>query len=130
MGKVIIQHMDDARLRGEPTVGSDGRKYGSRIVGDEQEGPWIYINHLEPHRTVPPHSHTQDETIFIVEGELDLGNRVIGPGTVLYVEGGTEYGFTAGKDGVRFLNVRPGSAEFQMNGTTRDPRKEMGLKSD
>ena len=57
---------------------------------------------------VETHSHTVDEVIYIVEGSLTLGDRTCGPGTVLAIEKDTEYSFTVGQEGVRFLNIRPG----------------------
>ncbi len=125
MGRAMIVHIDDAPPRNEGT-NADGRHFVSRVIGDPDAGPWIYVNHLPPGRVVPPHSHTQDEVIFIVEGDLEISGRSRGPGTVVYMEKGTEYGFTAGQHGVRFLNVRPGLAQFQIDGKTKDPVQHVG----
>jgi mannose-6-phosphate isomerase-like protein (cupin superfamily) len=53
------------------------------------------------------HSHTEDEIILVVEGELRAGNRVVRAGESMYVPGGTVYAFRAGPDGLRFFNFRP-----------------------
>jgi hypothetical protein len=57
----------------------------------------------------------------VLEGGLVFEGRRCGPGTVLYLEKGTEYGFKVFDDGVRFLNIRPGLATISMRGETVDP---------
>ena len=46
--------------------------------------------------------------MYIVEGGFSMGKRRCGPGTVVYIEAGTQYGFEVWEEGVRFLNIRPG----------------------
>lgn len=53
-----------------------------------------------------PHSHSADELIHVLAGELVLGRRVLGPGATLAVEADRRYGFRS--SGFRFLNYRPG----------------------
>jgi len=61
---------------------------------------------------VPPgfvtesHAHDEDEIIFVLEGEMKLGARVLRSGSSAMIPGKTLYGFTAGADGLRFLNFR------------------------
>ncbi len=57
--------------------------------------------------TFNAHSHDEDEIILVVEGELHAGSRVVGPGSSMYVDGGTVYAFRAGPEGLRFFNFRP-----------------------
>jgi hypothetical protein len=38
---------------------------------------------------------------------MHIGGRVLGPGTSVAIAGKTFYGFTAGPDGLQFLNFRP-----------------------
>lgn len=121
MSRAIIIHIDEAPWKTSPRKDAKGNPWGSRFIGDLQNGPWININSLEPNKVVPPHTHTENEVIYIVEGDLTVGDRLCGPGTVVYMEKGTEYGFTVGKKGVRFLNIRNGLAQFQMGGKTIDP---------
>jgi hypothetical protein len=54
------------------------------------------------------HAHTEDEIIFITGGTIGLGNRFFGPGTALAIHGDTFYGFSAGPDGLSFINFRAG----------------------
>jgi quercetin dioxygenase-like cupin family protein len=53
-----------------------------------------------------PHAHEHDEIIFVLEGELRLGNRVVAPGSSVYIPARTLYTLSAGPEGVRFLNFR------------------------
>jgi hypothetical protein len=41
-----------------------------------------------------------------------MGNRKCGPGTVVFIEANTQYGFEVWDAGVRFLNIRQGLAKF------------------
>ena len=43
---------------------------------------------------------------YVTRGELRLGAQVAGPGTAVYVDAMTLYGFTAGPEGCTFLNFR------------------------
>ncbi len=122
MGKAIIMHIDDAPwVRGEPRKPGDPMTNGGQLVGDMEKGPWIHVNCLPPNLVAPPHSHSHDETMYIVEGEFAMGNKECGPGTVLYIEKDTQYGFKVGPKGVRFLNIRQGLATITTAGKTANP---------
>lgn len=60
-----------------------------------------------PDEVVDLHSHDEDELIYVVEGNLKVGNRVLEAGASIFVAGDTLYGFTSGPEGVRFVNFRP-----------------------
>lgn len=122
MGKSIVMHIDEAPwVRGEARKPGGPITGGSQLIGDLKEGPWIHIHSLTPGMIVKPHSHNETEVIYIVEGELTLGDRICGPGTVAYIEKDTEYGFTVGPEGVRFINIRQGLASMTMEGKTSYP---------
>ena len=109
MGKSNIMHIDEAPLVwGQPRRADGVLVTGSQFIGDLETGPWVYVNSMEPNSAVETHSHTVDEVIYVVEGSLTIGGRTCGPGTVLAIGKDTEYEFTAGHEGVRFLNIRPG----------------------
>ena len=125
MARSIIMHIDEAPwIPGQPGEPGGARGDGSQLIGDLDKGPWVHIHSAEPNKVAPPHSHDQDEVIFIVEGSLTIGDQDRGPGTVIFVEKGTEYGFTVGGEGVRFLNIRPGLATVTMEGKTWDSYRE------
>ena len=88
---------------------------------------WLHENSFPGQLTVAPeeqargvHSHTQDEIIFVTDGEIRLGTSVYGPGTALAIAANTFYGFTAGPAGLRFVNFRtraPGDIRFANGGS-------------
>ncbi len=52
------------------------------------------------------HSHSQDELIHLLTGEITVGHDVLGPGDTLYVAADRRYTFTSGDEGFSFLNYR------------------------
>lgn len=56
--------------------------------------------------TSPAHSHSQDELIHVLSGEITLGHSTLGPGDTLYVQADRRYTFTGGTEGFSFLNYR------------------------
>jgi hypothetical protein len=74
---------------------------------------WLHENQFAG-RDAPPqgdagvHCHSEDEIIFVVDGDLRLGDRLYGPGTALAIAADAFYSFTPGRDGLRFVNFRAG----------------------
>ncbi len=54
----------------------------------------------------PAHSHSQDELIHVLSGEITLGRSTVGPGDTLWVQADRRYTFTGGSKGFSFLNYR------------------------
>lgn len=61
----------------------------------------------EPHAEIQLHAHDEDEIIYVLKGEMRLGQRTYAPGTSVFVAGGTFYTFRAGVEGLQILNFRP-----------------------
>lgn len=80
-------------------------------MGDLENGPWVYIIERPADLEVPPHTHNQDEVVFILEGGLSFEGRWCGPGTLLSFPRRQRYGFTVGPEGVKWLMVRTGPSE-------------------
>jgi quercetin dioxygenase-like cupin family protein len=53
------------------------------------------------------HAHDHDEIIYVVAGEMRVGNRKLKPGSSMFIAGETFYSFEAGPEGLHFLNFRP-----------------------
>jgi hypothetical protein len=75
---------------------------------------WLHENRFAG-RQAPPqgdeagvHCHSEDEIIFVVEGDLRLGDRLLGPGAALAIAAEAFYSFSPGPDGLRFVNFRAG----------------------
>jgi len=77
-----------------------------------ESSPQLFESHVPPNLEAPLHSHDQDEIIYILEGEMKLGQRVLSKGSSLFVAADTQYGFKAGPEGVKFLNFRPRRCDF------------------
>lgn len=58
--------------------------------------------------TVGVHSHSEDEIIFIISGRIRLGRKLFPEGTAIAIPAETLYSFTAGPDGMAFVNFRAG----------------------
>lgn len=84
---------------------------------------WLHENHFPGGR--PPltpeeekrgvHSHSEDEIIFVIDGEIRLGTKLYGPGTAVAIAADTLYSFTTGPEGLSFINFRagtPGDIQF------------------
>ena len=61
---------------------------------------------MEPNGGPHPHAHAEDEIMFVLEGEMHFGRRVLTPGCSAYIPAYTLYSFRAGPQGLRFLNFR------------------------
>ena len=66
------------------------------------------ISELPAGYEIPPHTHGAHELMVVLAGSCTIldGPELVA-GDMAEVPGGTEYGFTAGPDGIRFLVVRP-----------------------
>jgi len=123
MSGPLIMHIDDAPwVRGGPRGQGDHPDGGGQLIGDLEQGPWVHVNWLPPNLVAPPHHHDHAETMYILEGGFEFDGQSYGPGTVIHLEAGTEYGFTVSPSGVRFLNIRTGKARYtESNSTPQDP---------
>jgi quercetin dioxygenase-like cupin family protein len=90
---------------------SDGEKnshVGMHEMGNENSLQLFEVK-LEPNTEIKVHSHDVEEIIYVVSGTMCLGNRKIGPGSSVYIDDSTFYGFASGEDGLHYLNFRPRS---------------------
>lgn len=77
-----------------------------REPGSETEPQLIELRY-EPHAQVQPHAHSEDEIVFVLEGELHLGVRVLKAGDSMFIPGRSFYSLKAGAEGLTILNFRP-----------------------
>ena len=64
-----------------------------------------------PYRSLP-HSHSQDEIIYVAAGSLTLGSRQVPVGSAIAVPADRKYGFRGDDGGFVLLNYRPGPSYF------------------
>jgi len=74
---------------------------------------WLHENRFPPLTETTPqaaeagiHSHTENEVIFVADGQIRLGAKLLGPGTAVAIAADTMYSFTSGPEGLHFLNFR------------------------
>lgn len=60
-----------------------------------------------PDTLVDVHAHDGEEIMYVVAGEMIVGERALQPGSSIYIAGSTLYSFRAGPEGLRVLNFRP-----------------------
>ena len=69
-----------------------------------ETGMMLRVVEYAPECVVEPHSHAAAEVIYILHGEVTIGDNRFGPGDAIHIEPNTVYGpLRAGADGVRFL---------------------------
>lgn len=52
------------------------------------------------------HSHSVDEILYLMRGEIRFGSRELLPGDAVCIEGNQQYAFRSGPEGFAFLNYR------------------------
>lgn len=73
-----------------------------------------------------PHTHTQDEIIYILGGSVILGRHEYGPGHALAIPANVRYSVTTGPRGMAFLNYRR-DVSTQGYGRAKAPELEGGI---
>lgn len=82
------------------------READVRVIHASSGGLQLFEARIAPKQEIALHAHAADEIIYVLEGELQLGRKRLGPGASVFVAGQTLYGFRSGETGVRFLNFR------------------------
>ena len=59
----------------------------------------------------PTHSHSVDELIYVLRGELWFGRRRLDPGSTVAIAADRRYGFRSGPEGFAFLNFRADASQ-------------------
>ena len=77
-----------------------------RIMHSNVDGLQLFEARIAANEEIALHAHAADEIIYILEGELLIGRKRLGPGASVFVAGDTLYSFRSGVAGVRFLNFR------------------------
>jgi hypothetical protein len=74
------------------------------------------------------HAHSADEIIYILDGEMLMGQRRLPAGTAMAIDGDTRYRVGVGPSGLSFLNFRAQSSFVRMfEQTNTDPIDEREL---
>lgn len=76
-----------------------------------------------------PHTHSEDEVIYVLDGAIRLGSLTCDAGAALAVPGGVRYAETSGPEGAVFLNFRRdvSTQVYHEGGVASPPRVEEAL---
>jgi quercetin dioxygenase-like cupin family protein len=72
---------------------------------------FFYTGRTGPYRSLP-HSHSQDEIIYVAAGSITLGARQVPAGSAIAVPSDRRYGFRGDDAGFALLNYRRGPSHF------------------
>ncbi len=73
-------------------------------------GMMLRVVEYAPQWVVEAHSHAASEVIYILDGEVSIGEDRFGPGDAIHIEPNTVYGpLRAGPQGVRFVLLFTGA---------------------
>jgi quercetin dioxygenase-like cupin family protein len=91
----------------ENRTGGGAERWGVRTkpyFEPAEVGMMLRVVEYAPQYVVEPHSHAAAEVIYILKGEVSIGEDRFGPGDAVHIEPNTVYGpLRAGPQGVRFL---------------------------
>ena len=90
----------DPSWPGKARPNEPGLRYKSLM-----EAPNIKRVQYEPEHFEAPHSHNDDEIIYLLAGQIYLGDRVVAAGDCLFVPKNTRYSLRAGPQGAEFVRL-------------------------
>ncbi len=95
------------------TEAGDSARWGVRTkpyFEPAEVGMMLRVVEYAPHWVVEAHSHAAGEIVYILDGEVSVGQERFGPGDALHIEPNTVYGpLKAGPQGVRFVLMFTGT---------------------
>ena len=86
-------------------AGEDRGLRFKRLLNSAPGMPSMQRTEYMPHHHEPPHSHPEDEVLFILTGTLFHGRDKFGFGDALYVARDTTYSLRTEADGASFVRV-------------------------
>ncbi len=115
--------LEDTGMMDAPTFAEEGANHApwsaeaatnsmvgsSMTVPFHQEGPGgfsLVSIFFAPGYVLPRHSHSSDCLYYIVEGQIVMGKRELGPGDGFFLPAEQTYAYHAGPEGVRVLEFR------------------------
>jgi quercetin dioxygenase-like cupin family protein len=109
MGAIHARRGDQVSWEENRTAetGSEGLRWGVRTkpyFEPAEIGMMLRVVEYAPQWVVEAHSHAASEVVYVLDGEVSVGDSRFGPGDAIHIEPNTVYGpLRAGPHGVRFL---------------------------
>jgi anti-sigma factor ChrR (cupin superfamily) len=79
---------------------------------DSDRGYAVLMGRLEAGVRYPPHTHAGGEELYIVTGDLHIGDRRLGPGDFHHADAGTAHGENYSMEGCTLIAVLPAEHEL------------------
>jgi len=79
---------------------------------ERDRGYAVLLGRLEAGVRYPAHEHLGSEQLFILTGDLHIGNRALGPGDFHHADAGTSHGVNYSEQGCTLLAVLPADHEL------------------
>lgn len=84
-------------------------------------GLFTQLSEMPPGFEVPPHRHSAHELMVVLAGGCTIhGGPELRAGDMAEVPAHTEYGFTVGPQGMRFVVVRPGASVTHVSAVSEE----------
>ena len=115
MGKIIAVQKDDYD---QHELGGGSWRWTAAEVYEQHNAQVSVILHGKG-MSSPSHSHTVDEVILLLEGDMTLEGRDprLPAGSVIFLGAHSAYGFTCGDEGVRWIMIRPRRPDVAVDST-------------
>jgi len=79
---------------------------------EKASGYAVLLGKLEPGVRYPPHKHSGAEELYILTGDLHIGDRTLGPGDFHHSDAGTAHDVNYSAEGCTLLAVVPADHEL------------------
>jgi quercetin dioxygenase-like cupin family protein len=109
VGRTRVQVVGPAGIYATSDAARDTRFYAES--DEDFSATFFYTGRAGPYRS-HPHSHSQDEIIYVAVGSITLGARQVPAGSAIAVPGDRRYGFRGDDGGFALLNYRRGPSHF------------------
>jgi quercetin dioxygenase-like cupin family protein len=121
-----IHRFEDAEWHVPVAPGTDpeaaaaaGREGAARrLLAQGEGGFYTQVVRMPSGFAAPVHSHDHSEVFMVLEGSCTFDGEPMARFDLVVVEAEQPYGFTAGADGLSFLVVRGGAANFRADDGT------------
>jgi len=102
----------------DPELAAEAGRLGVRrkLLAQGDSGFYTQIVQIPPHFESPAHSHDHAEIFMVLDGSCTVNGEQLEPYDMTVIPAGVEYGFVSGAEGLRFLVVRGGAANFAGGG--------------
>jgi mannose-6-phosphate isomerase-like protein (cupin superfamily) len=98
----------------DPAEAADAgdRGAGRKLLAQGDQGFYVQVVQIPPDFEAPAHAHDHPEVFMVLDGSCVFDGEAMRRYDMTVIGEGEPYGFTSGPEGVRFLVVRTGAANY------------------